>query len=54
MDAGFSSENNIRSMMEKKMDFMLRVPANVVIYHDLVESAADIEKPGKRQNMETG
>ena len=47
MDAGFFSENNIRSMMEKKMDFMMRVPANRVIYYDLVESAADIENPGK-------
>ena len=48
MDAGSSPENNIISMMEKKMDFMMRVPANRVIYQDLVEYAADIEKPGKR------
>ena len=48
MDAGFFSENNIRSMMEKKMDFMMRVPANRVIYQDLVEYGADIEKPGKQ------
>ncbi|MCL5804178.1 MAG: transposase [Candidatus Thermoplasmatota archaeon] len=47
MDAGFFSENNTRSMMEKKMNFMMRVPANRVIYLDLVESAADIENPGK-------
>jgi hypothetical protein len=47
MDAGFFSENNIRSMTEKKMDFLMRVPANRTIYHDLVESAADIENPGK-------
>ena len=47
MDAGFFSENNTRSMMEKKMDFMMRVPADGAIYHNLVESAADIENPGK-------
>ena len=47
MDAGFFSEGNIRSMMERKMDFMMRVPANRAIYHDLVEFAADIENPGK-------
>ena len=47
MYAGFSSENNIRSMREKKMDFIMRVPANRVIYLDLVESAADIENLGK-------
>ena len=48
MYAGFFSKGNIRSMMEMKMDFMMRVPANRVIYQDLVEYAADIEKPGKR------
>ena len=47
MDAGFFSEGNIKSMMEKKIDFLMRVPANRVIYHDLVESAADTENPGK-------
>ena len=47
MYAGFFSKGNIRSMMEMKMDFMMRVPADGAIYHDLVESAADIENPGK-------
>jgi Transposase len=47
MDAGFFSENNVRSMMEKNIDFMVRVPANRNIYHDLVGSAQDMENPEK-------
>ena len=47
MDAGFFSESNIRSEMERKIDFLMRVPANRTIYHDLIESAADIENPEK-------
>ena len=34
-------------MIGEKMNFMMGVPANRVIYLDLVESAADIENPGK-------
>ena len=29
------------------MDFLIRVPANRTIYHDLIESATDIEDPEK-------
>ena len=47
MDAGFFSENNIRSMMDKKIYFLMRAPANRKIHHDLVESTADIENLGK-------
>ncbi|EQD75516.1 transposase IS4 family protein, partial [mine drainage metagenome] len=47
MDAGFFSENNIRSMTEKKIDFLMRVPANRTLYHDLIESAAGMDNPEK-------
>ncbi|EQD75666.1 transposase IS4 family protein [mine drainage metagenome] len=47
MDAGFFSENNIRSMTEKKIDFLMRVPANRTMYHDLIESAAGMDNPEK-------
>jgi len=45
MDAGFFSEDNIISMLNKKMDFLIRVPANRSIYHECIESARDIEEP---------
>jgi len=47
MDAGFFSESNIRSMMERKIELLMKTPANRTIYHDMVESAADIENPEK-------
>lgn len=37
MDAGFFSEGNIRSKTERNMDFLIRVPANRSVYHDLIE-----------------
>ena len=42
MDAGFFSEDNIRSMFKGKMDFLIRVPANRSIYHECIESSSDI------------
>ena len=45
MDAGFFSEDNIRSMFKGKMDFLIRVPANRSIYHECIESSRDIEDP---------
>jgi hypothetical protein len=47
MDAGFFFEGNIRSMIERKIDSLIRVPANRMLYHDLVESATGIKDPGK-------
>ena len=52
MDAGFFSEGNIRSMMESNMDFLVRVPANRSVYHDLTESKMDIEDPEKAVKYE--
>ncbi len=45
MDAGFFSEDNIRSMLNKNMDFLIRVPANRTIYRECIESINDMEDP---------
>lgn len=47
LDAGFFSENNIRSMYEKHTDFLIRVPANRSLYHDLIENSGDMEDPDR-------
>jgi hypothetical protein len=43
-DAGFYSENNLRELRERKVDFVVRLPANRRIYKKLIhEDAADLE-----------
>ncbi len=45
MDAGFFSEDNIISMLNKKMDFLIRVLANRTIYRECIELINDMEDP---------
>ncbi|MEM4090506.1 MAG: transposase, partial [Thermoplasmatales archaeon] len=43
LDAGFFSEDNIRSLCQDKTEFLIRVPANRSFNHDLVEGSEHIE-----------
>lgn len=46
LDAGFYSENNIKDLLKKKIDFMIRMPARYSIYEDLIkEEVPTLEKP---------
>lgn len=47
MDAGFFSEDNIRLLMEKQQDYLIRIPANRSIYHDRIDHAQGMEDPEK-------
>ncbi|MEM3859071.1 MAG: transposase [Candidatus Micrarchaeaceae archaeon] len=43
LDAGFFSEDNIRSLCQDKTEFLIRVPANRSFNYDLVEGSDHIE-----------
>lgn len=46
LDAGFFSEENIKELSKKKIDFMIRMPARYSIYEDLIkEEVPKLEKP---------
>ena len=47
MDAGFFSEDNIRLLMEKQQDYLIRVPANRSLYRDRIELSGNMEDPQK-------
>ena len=47
MDAGFYSEGNLRSLLEKQHDFLIRIPANRSVYHERIEGSKDMENPEK-------
>jgi len=42
-DAGFYSKNNIESLQEKKISFVVRLPAGTVLYRELIDKSGDIE-----------
>jgi len=42
-DAGFYSEDNIKSVQKIEMPFMVRLPANRTLYKKLVNSSSDLE-----------
>lgn len=55
IDAGFFSEDNIKDLYERKIDFLTRLPSQRIIYKELIqeeipkiESAKNIVRYGKR------
>ncbi|MDG6931011.1 MAG: transposase [Nitrososphaerota archaeon] len=45
LDAGFFSEDNIKALSKEGINFLIRVPVNRSIYHEVMKSAGSVEKP---------